>query len=279
MLEPARTYSLTVKQELRVGLVLGRADDEVLLPRREVPEDVAIGDELRVFVYVDSEDRLSATLARPHGELGDFAALRVADVTEHGVFLDWGIDKDLFLPYAELIEPLHPGDDVVVHIGLCARGRPVATARLSRHFDRDLGSLTIGDEVDLIVLRFIEHGALVLVNGRHEGMIHRDEQHRRLASGARLKGYVKDLRDDGRVEVRLRPVGRQGAQAAEQAILEALERAGGQLDLHDKSPPELIKQRLRMSKKAFKQALGGLYRQGRVRLVPGGVELVVPDAG
>lgn len=276
MLEPARSYTMKVKQDIRVGLVLGLGDDEVLLPRREVPEGALVGDELHVFLYVDGEDRLSATLARPRAELGDFAALQVADVTDHGVFLDWGIDKDLFLPFSELVEPLHPGNRVVVRVGLCARGRPVATARLGRHFERDLRSLSVGDEVDLLVLRFIEHGALVLVEGRFEGMIHRDEQHRRLAPGTALRGYIKDLRPDGRVEVRLRPIGRDGAAAAEQAVLEALEHGGGHLDLHDKSPPELIQQRLRLSKKAFKQAVGALYRQGQIRLVQGGIERVDP---
>ena len=277
MLEPGRTYVLEVREDRRIGLVLGRGDDTVLLPRREVPDDVAVGQKVHAFLYVDSEDRLSATLARPRGEVGEFAALRVVDVSEVGAFLDWGVPKDLFLPFAEMFSPVRRGDDVVVHIGHCARGRPVATARLARHFDRDTRDVEVGQPVELIVYGHNEHGALVVVDRRWSGMIHRDELHRRAPVGLHLRGFVKDVRPDGRLEVRLRPLGREGAVAAEEVLLDALRRAGGTLDLSDASPPEVIRARLQLSKKAFKQAVGGLYRKGLIRLVDGGIVATTPS--
>jgi uncharacterized protein len=277
MLQPGQTHDLKVTQDLRVGLVLARGADEVLLPRREVPDDLKVGDRVRAFVYVDSDDRLSATLARPRGELGDIVAMRVVDVSSVGAFLDWGLGKDLFLPFAEMFSPVRPGDDVVVHVGLCARGRPVASARLARHFDRDTRDFAIGQPVRLLVYAFNDHGALVVVDGRASGMVHRDELVRRVAIGVHLEGWVKDVRPDGRLEVRLRPLGREGAEAAELTLLLAARDAGGALDLHDGSAPDEIRRRLRLSKKAFKQALGGLYRRGLARIEPGGFALT--DAG
>ena len=276
MFTAGQTLTLPVTQDLRVGLVLARGESEVLLPRREVPDHVSVGDELTVFLYTDTEDRLSATLQRPLVEVGQFACLQVVDVTPHGAFLDWGLDKDLFLPFGEMFAPVHPGQRVVVHAGLGARGRVVASSKLNRHLDRGIDHLKVNDEVALMVYGFNDFGALVLVDKRYGGLLHDSEIHRRLSIGDELKGWVKELRPDGRIEVRTRPLGLDGVRSAQATILEALQDAGGHLPLHDKSKPAEIERALRMSKKAFKRAVGGLYREGRLRLVDGGIELVEP---
>lgn len=277
MFAAGQTLTLTVREDIRVGLVLGQGPDEVLLPRREVPDNAKVGDQLTVFLYTDTEDRLSATLKRPRAQVGEFACLRVVDVTPHGAFLDWGLDKDLFLPYGEMYTEVHPGQDVVVHLGLGARGRVVATSKLSRHLDRDTRELRVGQQVRLLVYGYNDYGALVLVDRRWSGLLHDSEIHQRLQIGQELDGWIKEIRPDGRLEVRTRPLGTAGMEAERQAVLTALESAGGRLDLHDKSKPTEIERALRMSKKAFKRAIGGLYREGLIRLVEGGIEQVHPD--
>lgn len=275
MLLAGKSYTLSVLEDLRVGLVLGVGGFEVLLPRREVPDDAKIGDKLDVFLFTDTEDRLSATLQQPKARLGEFACLRVVDVTEHGAFLDWGLDKDLFLPFGEMFTPVHLGQDVVVHLGLGARGRVVATSKLARHLDRDVRDVEVGQPVDLLVYSFTDHGVLVLVDKRWAGMIHSSEIHQRLSMGVNLRGWIKEVRPDGRLEVRLQPPGIAGVEASQQAVLRALDEEGGRLGLHDKSAPADIERRLRMSKKAFKRAVGSLYKAGQIRLVDCGIERVI----
>lgn len=275
-LETGRTLTLDVISERRIGLDLGRDGEAlVLLPRREVPDDLAVGDSVEVFIYTDSEDRLTATLKTPLVRLGEFACLEVVEVTRHGAFLDWGLEKDLFLPYSEMFEPVHEGDRVVVTVDHGARGRVVAHARLARYLSDDLHNLRVGQEVSALVFGFNEHGALVVIDEEWQGMIHDSELHRRVRVGDRLVGYIKELRRDRKVEVSLmRPGAVARIDDATSRVLEALRADGGRLMLHDKSPPEAIGRRLGISKKAFKKAVGGLLKEGRIRFVEGGIEAV-----
>lgn len=275
MLEAGRYHTLEVLRDVRIGLHLGRDGQElVLLPRKDVPDDASVGDTLRVFVYTDSEDRLTATTAEPFAAVGDIAVLTCVDVTPHGAFLDWGLDKDLFLPFSEMHVPVHPGDRVVVGIGQGARGRVVAGARLARFLSDDLRDLQVGQPVKALVFGFNEHGALVAVDRRWHGMIHDTELHARVHVGDEIDGFVKELRRDRKVEVSLVRPGPARIDDATARILDALQEDGGTLMLHDKSPPEAISRRLGISKKAFKKAVGGLYRQRRIRFVDGGIAAV-----
>lgn len=278
-LETGRTYTLDVVSERRIGLDLGRDGEAlVLLPRREVPDELAVGDTVQAFIYTDSEDRLTATLKTPLVQLGDFACLEVVEVTRHGAFLDWGLDKDLFLPYSEMFEPVHEGDRVVVALDHGARGRVVAHARLARYLSDDLHNLRVGQQVTALVFGFNEHGALIVVDDEWQGMIHDSELHRRVRVGDRLTGFVKELRRDRKVEVSLvRPGAVARIDDATGRILAALDEDGGRLMLHDKSPPAAISRRLGISKKAFKKAVGGLLKEGRIRFVDGGIEAVGQD--
>jgi len=276
MLDPGRHHDLEVLRDVRIGLYLGRDGEElVLLPRRHVPDDAKVGDTLRVFLYTDSDDRLTATTQQPLATLGDLAVLTCVDVTPHGAFLDWGLDKDLFLPFGEMHDPVQRGDRVVVGLSLGARGRVVAGARVARFLSDDLRGLQVGQQVKALVFGFNEHGALVAVDRRWHGMIHDSELHARVRVGDELTAYVKELRRDGKVEVSLvRPGPVARIDDATQRVLDALQQDGGTLMLHDKSPPREISRRLGISKKAFKKAVGGLYRQRRIHFVDGGIQQV-----
>lgn len=273
MLEAGRTYTLSIVRDARIGLHLGRDQEElVLLPRRHAPEDYAVGDSIEVFVYTDSEDRLSATTERPKAQLGELACLEVVAVTPHGAFLDWGLDKDLFLPFSEMHHPAREGDRVIVKLTHGARGRVIANARLARHLSDELAGLEIGQAVKAWVFGFNDHGALVVVDRRWQGMIHDSELHAPVQIGTELDAFVKELRRDRKVEVSLVRPGVARIDDATQRVLTALSEEGGTLLLHDKSPPQAISRRLGISKKAFKKAIGGLYRARKIRFVPGGIE-------
>ena len=264
-----------VVSEADQGLYLRVAGEDVLLPGRLVPEGARVGDVLRVFVPTDSEDRPVLTTEEPAALLGEFALLEVVDLSEHGAFLDWGLDKDLFAPFGEQVRKLAVGDRMVFRVCLDERtGRLFAASRLAPHFDYDVSAVRAGDEVELLVYGQNEIGALVVVDGRHTGLVYRNEAFRPLRVGDALTGWVKQVREDNKLDIRLQRSGRAAIDDAEEVILEALRAGGGWLALHDKSPPEQIRAELRMSKKAFKRALGGLYKARRVALEEGGVRLL-----
>jgi predicted RNA-binding protein (virulence factor B family) len=276
-IELGRTNRLTAARRAPPGVYLASDGNEVLLPNRFVPEGLELGSELDVFVYTDSSDRPVATTQKPLAEVGHFAFLRVVDLTRHGAFLDWGLDKDLFIPVAEQETRLARGDGVVVAVCLDQHTqRVMASSRLGQFFDNDLGALSPGAAVDLFVYRCTELGAMVIVNDRYSGLVYQSEQFTPLLVGERARGYVQRLRDDGKVDVTLRAPGAAGRDNEAQTLLEALEANGGFLPLHDDSPPEEIARWLKMSKKAFKRAAGTLYRQRRVRLSPQGISAIDP---
>jgi uncharacterized protein len=271
-IEMGRTNRLKAARRAPPGVYLESEGTEVLLPNRFVPEALELGSELEVFVYTDSSDRPVATTQKPHAEVGQFAFLRVIDVTRHGAFLDWGLDKDLFIPLAEQETRLARGDGAVVAVCLDQHTqRVMASSRLGQFFDSDLGELSVGVSVDLFVYRCTDLGAQVIVNDRYSGLVYQSEQFTPLLVGERSRGYVQRLRDDGKLDVSLRPPGAAGRDKDTQTLLDALEANGGFLPLHDDSPPEEIARWLNMSKKAFKRAAGNLYRQRRVQLSPQGI--------
>jgi uncharacterized protein len=275
MIEIGRTNNLQVLREVPNGLRMGTEEHNILLPGRYVPLGTREGDFLDVFVYTDSEDIPIATTLVPLAQIGDFACLKVVDVNQHGAFLDWGLPKDLFLPFGRQHRPLHAGDLAVVGIKLHeSTERVIASSTLKGFFSDDVSALSNGDEVGLMVYGFNDLGALVIVNGRHAGLVFKDRIFRRLNYGEELRGYITQIREDHRLDISLQRIGRQGNDDAEQAILDALEAGGGVLKIHDKSPPDLIRRKLNLSKKAFKRAVGSLYRARTITLVEGGIRLV-----
>lgn len=273
-----RMNSLQVVKHTDFGLYLdGGADGEILLPKRYIPKDTPseVEDWLNVFIYLDSEDKLIATTLKPKIQLGQFASLKVVDINRVGLFVDWGLPKDLLLPHSEEKRPLQIGDYCVIYLYLDKRTRRLtATARLDRHLDQVPADYQVGQEVDLLVVERTDLGFKAIIDGKHWGLIHKNELFKFIRSGMREKGYIKELRADGKISLSLQPIGREAASGLAEQIVARLREQGGVLALGDKSPPELIAEQFRVSKGNFKKAIGGLYKQGLIRIHDDRIELL-----
>lgn len=277
MAEIGRRNLLKVTGSSPHGLYLaGGEHGDILLPGKFVPEGTGEGDTLDVFIYLDSEDRPVATTAHPLAMAGEFAGLEA--VSYHpgmGAFLYWGLEKDLLLPIREQAGHVEPGDVVMVYIRVDARsGRLVATMKLDRHLDLTIPDYAEGERVELVVAGETPLGYKAVVNHAHWGLLYRNETGSPLTPGQRLSGYIKAMRADGKIDLCLDPSGYSRVKPLAQCILEELEAGGGELALDDKSPPEAIRDRFGASKKAFKQALGALYRDRLITLESPGIRLV-----
>lgn len=268
------TYNqLTIARITASGAVFKSNEGDVLLPLRLVPNGAEAGTLLDVFVYVDSDGRLTATTRKPRAVVGEFALLKVKETTTVGSFLDWGLEKDLLLPFGEQTEPVRRGDQVLVRIYLHSSGRIAASAKLDKFITPADDSLSEGAEVDLLVYACTDLGAKVIINNCFGGLIFHTELVVKPSCGERLRGFVKKIRDDGKVDVTLRKGGALEAANDREIILAALAAHNGFLPLTDKSSPELIAERLRLSKKSFKKAVGGLYKEGAVSMALDGIRL------
>ncbi|WP_439889171.1 CvfB family protein [Pseudomonas sp. MBLB4123] len=273
-----RMNCLQVVKHTDFGLYLdGGADGEILLPKRYIPKDSpsAVDDWLNVFIYLDSDDKLIATTGKPKVQVGEFASLKVVDINRVGLFLDWGLPKDLLLPHSEEKRPLQVGDYCVVHVFLDKRSKRItATARLDRYLDRLPANYRAGQEVDLLVVEATDMGFKAIINGQHWGLIHKNELFKFLRSGMREKGFIKEVRADGKISLSLQPVGQDVVGSLSEQILAKLREHGGVLELSDRSSPEAISAQFRASKGNFKKAIGGLYKQGLIRIHDDRIELL-----
>ena len=273
-----RMNSLQVVKHTDFGLYLdGGADGEILLPKRYIPKDTPseVEDWLNVFIYLDSDDKLIATTEKPKVQVGEFASLKVVDINRVGLFLDWGLPKDLLLPHSEEKRPLQVGDYCVVHVFLDKRSKRItATARLDRYLDNVPATYKPGQEVDLLVAESTDMGFKAIINGKHWGLIHKNELFKFLRSGMQEKGFIKEVRADGKISLSLQLVGQEAASSLGEQILNKLREQGGMLPLNDKSSPEAISALFRVSKGNFKKAIGGLYKQGRILIHEDRIELV-----
>lgn len=250
------------------GAFLGRDDFEVLLPQRYVSSELEIGDPIEVFLHRDSEDRPIATTETPLAQAGQFACLRVKDVNRMGAFLDWGLDKDLMLPFGAQAYPIRkPGRRVVVYV-VCdpVSGRMIAATKFNRYLSDPPPELRAGQPVELLPYEKTDLGFNVIVDQSFKGLLYCEASDPAPVMGETVSGYVERVREDGRVDLSLRPSGTHAARLARGVVLDALKAHGGKLDLGDKSDPEAIRARLDLSKKAFKKALGALYREGRISM-------------
>lgn len=272
-----RYNSLQITKHTGFGLYLdGGPDGEILLPNRYIPKDVPteVDDWLNVFIYLDSDDKLIATTEKPKVQVGEFASLKVVQINRVGLFLDWGLPKDLLLPHSEEKRPLQEGDYCVVHVYLDKHTRRItATAKLDRYLDKTPPRYRVGEAVDLLVVEATDMGFKAIINGQHWGLIHKNEAFKFLRGGTREKGYIKQLRDDGKISLSLQPVGSEAADALQALILQKLEANQGTLALNDKSPADEIARQFGVSKGNFKKAIGGLYKQGRIHIHPDRIEL------
>lgn len=272
-----RFNTLQVSKFTDFGLYLDAgADGEILLPKRYIPKQEAleVGDWLNVFVYLDSEDRVIATTQKPKVQVGGFASLKVVEINSVGLFLDWGLSKDLLLPHSEEKRPLQVGDYVLVHVYLDPRSRRItATARLDRFLDNSPATYQVGEQVELLIAERTDLGFKAIINERHWGLLHKNELFRFVRGGMRETGYIREVRDDGKINLSLQPVGAEQRDVLAERIVEALQAAGGFLPLSDKSPAELISQQFSVSKGNFKKAIGGLYKRGVILIGDDGIRL------
>ena len=260
---------LSVIREASPGLYLDGGElGEILLPGRYIPEHLAPGQKLDVFVYRDSEDRLVATTETPHAVVGEFAYLKVINVHPHvGAFLDWGLAKDLLLPFREQEFPLRVGDWVVVYVCLDLKtNRILASARLNRHLNRDPPAYRAGQPVNFLVTGKTPLGYNAIVENAHRGLLYQNNLAGPLAIGRKLKGFVRTVRAGGKIDLSLDASGYQRVAPLTNQIVEALERSGGS--------PAAIRQTFGASKKAFKQALGKLYKTRRIAFLKPGIQLL-----
>ncbi|MEZ2744604.1 S1 RNA-binding domain-containing protein [Halopseudomonas bauzanensis] len=268
--------NLSIVKHTGFGLYLdGGPHGEILLPNRYIPKDqpTEIGDWLRVFIYRDSEDKLIATTQRPKVQVGEFASLKVVEITRVGLFLDWGLPKDLLLPHSEEKRPLQVGDHCVVHVYLDKHSeRITATARLDRHLDKTPASYQPGEAVDLLIVEPSDLGYKAIINHRHWGLVHKNEIFKPLRPGRRERGYIREVRPDGKVSLSLQPVGRDAGDSLQALIMQTLDENNGVLNLSDKSPAPEIARLFGVSKGSFKKAIGGLYREERIVIHPDRIE-------
>ena len=269
--------SLPIVRQAPPGLYLdGGTHGEILLPGRYIQPGWAVGGKMDVFVYRDSEDRLVATTETPRAVVGEFAHLRVVSRNPSvGAFLDWGLEKDLLLPLREHAASLRPGDWVLVRVALDERSdRIIASARLSRWLDLTPPTYTEGQAVKLIVESETPLGYRAIIDHAHTGLLYRAELSAPLIIGQALDGFIRTLRPDGKIDLGLDPAGHRRIAPLGEQIIAALRTAGGHLPYHDGSAPEEIRAAFGMSKKAFKQAIGVLYRERRIRIDPDGIRLL-----
>ena len=267
---------LPILREAPPGFYLdGASHGEILLPGRYIPRGVVPGGIMDVFVYRDSEDRLVATTEQPHAMVDDFALLRVVSVNPRiGVFLDWGLEKDLLLPIREQTEPLQPGSWIVVRVALDEKtDRIIASARLNRYLDLVPATYREGQAVKLLITGESPLGYNAIIENAHRGLLYRSDLSGPLSAGQALDGFVRAVRPDGKIDVALDQAGYRRIAPLTEQILEALKDAGGQLPYHDNSPPEDIRAVFGVSKKAFKQAIGSLYRDRKIRIEKSGITL------
>ncbi|WP_053146364.1 S1 RNA-binding domain-containing protein [Pseudomonas sp. P97.38] len=272
-----RYNSLQVVKHTNFGLYLdGGPDGEILLPNRYIPKGIPSEDEdwLNVFIYLDSDDKLIATTEKPKVQVGEFASLKVVEVNSIGVFLDWGLPKDLLLPYSEEKRQLSAGDYCVVHVYLDKHTRRItATARLDRYLDKTPANYTPGQEVDLLVAEATDMGFKAIINNKHWGLIHKNEIFKFMRAGKQEKGFIKEVRPDGKISLSLQPVGQEAATSLNAKILAKLRENNGTLAVSDKSDPALISSLFGVSKGNFKKAIGALYKNGQIVIHADRIEL------
>ncbi len=276
MIKIGEYNTLKILRDTDPGLFLGDDEDnDVLLPNKYVPEQFEIGDEITVFVYLDHEERLVATTLKPHIKPDEFALLRCNYTNQFGAFLDWNLEKDLFCPFKEQAFKMRKGDWYLVFCYIDEEtDRLVASSKTNSFLSNKELTVDQFEEVDLIVSHPSEIGMNVIVNEKHLGLVYQDDIFKEISVGDRLKGIVKKVRSDNKLDISLTQVGYRNIEPNAQVILKELEDNNGFLDLTDKSDPEHIKDLLQMSKKAFKKAIGSLYKQRIIALKDDGIQLI-----
>jgi uncharacterized protein len=274
MLQIGDYNELKVAREAPQGIYLESEDVDILMPNKYVPAGTEIGDTIKCFVYKDSEDRLLATTLKPYGKVGDFVCLQVKEVNAMGAFMDWGLEKDLLVPHSEQYKRMEPGQKYVVKICLDEKSeRIIGASRLSPFISRDLQQLREGDKVNLLIYEFTDLGVMAIVNDKFRGMLYRNEVFKDLEVGSRIDGFIKKKRDDGKLDLTLQKQGYGEVVSAASIIEDKLKEHKGILNFSDNSSPEDIREFFQMSKKVFKKAVVGLYREGKIEITDNQIRL------
>jgi len=276
MVEIGKYNTLRVVKEVDFGIYLDGGEEygEILMPSRYVPEDVKPDDELEVFIYNDSEDRVIATTEKPYVTTGEFRFLKVKAVNRIGAFLDWGLPKDLLVPFREQKAKMVEGGTYLVYVYLDDEtDRIVASAKIDKFLDNRIPEYETGDEVDLLIAEKTDLGFKAIVDGSFWGMIYENEIFTPVETGLYLKGYIKKVRDDDKLDISLQKEGYDQVDGISQNILEKLKEAGGFLAVSDKSPAEMIYHMFGISKKNFKKAIGSLYKKKFITISKEGIKL------
>ena len=267
---------MTILRETEPGLYLGDEEENVvLLPHKYKPEEYEIGQELKVFVYLDNEERPISTTLDPFLQLNTFGYLHCSAVTEFGAFMDWGLEKQLFVPFKEQARPMKQGSWYIVYLYLDEKtNRLVGSSKTNAFLQNENLTVEPFQEVEVLITHITEKGANVIVNGVHKGLIYVEDIFEDIRSGDRIKAFIKNIREDNKIDVVLQRIGYRSIEPNANYIREELEAAGGFLPLHDKSAPDEIKNQLGMSKKSFKKAIGTLYKDKQILIKEDGIELI-----
>jgi len=277
MIELGKYNTLTVVKSVDFGIYLDGGEGlEILMPTKYVPEGTKEGDELRCFVYQDSEARLIATTEHPYAIVGQFASLKINSVNAVGAFADWGTSKELLIPHREQTVKMEEGHRYIIYIYVdSVSGRIVGTAKIDKYLDNVPPSYEENEEIDALVWKPTPLGYKVIVNGQHTGLIYKNQIFQPVRVGEHLRAWVKGIREDDKIDLMLQPMGyRNMIDGVEATVLKALHNNNGFLPLTDKSDPDLIADKLQCSKKNFKKAIGALYKQGRISLDDDGIRMI-----
>jgi len=276
MIQLGEYNTLTILRDTEPGLYLGDTEENVvLLPHKYKPESFEIGDEIKVFVYLDNEERPISTTLDPYLLLNTFGYLHCSDVTKYGAFMDWGLEKQLFVPFKEQARPMKKGNWYIVYLYLDElTNRLVGSSKTNRFLQNENLTVQKYDEVDILVTHLTEKGANVIINGVHKGLIYQEDIFEDIRTGDRLKAFVSNIREDNKIDVVLQQPGYRSIEPNANFILDELKAVGGFLPLHDKTDPDIIKNELGMSKKSFKKAIGTLYKDKQINIKEDGIELI-----
>lgn len=275
-IELGKHNTLKVVKEVDFGMYLdGGEEGEILLPARYVPEDCQLGDELPVFIYLDNEERLVATTLTPLVEIGQFACLEVAWVNQYGAFLNWGLMKDLFVPFREQKMKMQVGKSYVVYAYLDDESyRIVASAKVDRYLSKEIATYEAGQEVNVLIWQKTDLGFKAIIENKHSGLLYDSEIFQPLRTGMTVKAYVKQVREDGKIDLILQKTGKDKVDDFSNTLLEHIRENGGKTSFNDKSPAEEIYDAFGVSKKTFKKAVGDLYKKHLILLQDDGIVLM-----
>jgi hypothetical protein len=275
MVEIGKINTLVVVRETENGVYLdGQEHGEILMPQKFVTDEVKESDEATVFVYTDSEDRLVATTENPIAKVGEFARLKVVSNSKFGSFLDWGLPKDLLVPFREQKAKMVEGKEYLVYVYLDLHSnRIAASAKLDKFLDNTPPEYKVGDEVDLLIAEETDLGFKAIVNEEHWGMLYKNQVYQQLFAGHKMKGYVNKVREDEKIDLLLEKPGYEKVDAISEKILNELKENHGFMAVSDKTSPEMIKAMFGISKKNFKKAIGGLYKKRMITFESDGIRL------